>query len=359
MEDFNNQNLENNMAGTNKGEPVMPVEDSIVMPTVGAMATPTMETSTEVTTDVNLAPVVEITETTPAVETVAEPVTSNPDAIFSEGPTMPGNVNPLPTIEPKPVAPVVEAAPVAEDTKETKTMLPILLGIIIVLLAAGLVYYAFIRKENCPKPAPLTCPEQEECEIVDEDQIVKEYNEKLEFIELAKKYVDSAKNLWNNGKVTCQNQYAKGVDKENIPFVAPKKLAKKDTYGGEAVYYLFVDNENKEEIDFGVKTDKKIAGWVKIGANGSVYAALSDGTHYLVDKGDNSLQFKDVTYKNIVARGNGNNYQFKNGMILGSQTGGEGWGIGDYAVMSDEDEENNGIYMINGDKNTGWTPYCK
>ena len=46
-------------------------------------------------------------------------------------------------------------------------------------------------------------------------------------------------------------------------------------------------------------------------------------------------------------------------MILGSQTGGEGWGIGDYAVMTDEDEENNGIYMINGDKNTGWTPYCK
>lgn len=330
MDGLNNQNLENNMVGTTDTNNTVPTPntDSVV----------------------NVAPVPNAGFTNTTTTTV-----ENNNGAFYGAPA-PQNTqntpNNMPGTYTEPQTTDAQAAP----TNNGGSKLPIILGVVIVLLLAALVYFAFIKKDDCDNSNKSN---GDTCKNLDEEKIIAEYAKKAEFLDIAKEYVNKAQKMWDNGIITCQNQYAKGVDKENIPFVKPSELEKTDAYGGTAVYYLFVDNESSDEIDFGINTDRKIAGWVKIGMDGKVYAALSDGTNYLVDDGNNKLEFKDVTYKNIISTGNGNNYQFKNGMILGSQTDGNGWGIGDYVIMSDGDDSNNGIYMSNGDKNTGWTPYCK
>ena len=47
-----------------------------------------------------------------------------------------------------------------------------------------------------------------------------------------------------------------------------------------------------------------------------------------------------------------------NGEIFGSNTEGNGLGIGDYILLTDGDDSNDGIYMSNGKKTSGWTPFC-
>ena len=50
--------------------------------------------------------------------------------------------------------------------------------------------------------------------------------------------------------------------------------------------------------------------------------------------------------------------QYYDGNIYGSATDGEGWGIGDYQIILDGDDTNNGSYLTWGPKSGGMTPYC-
>ena len=79
----------------------------------------------------------------------------------------------------------------------------------------------------------------------------------------------------------------------------------------------------------------------------------------LVDTGTEfGTKTTELKESDVITTGNGSNYQYKNGEVFGSNTEGKGWGIGDYKVSTDGDESNDGIYMSNGPKTSGWTPFC-
>ena len=177
---------------------------------------------------------------------------------------------------------------------------------------------------------------------------------KTEFLNLAKKYVEEVNKLWNSDEIVCQNA------SNPSEFVKPSQLSNIDAYGGNAFYYVFINNKDASEMKLNVNSQKAVAGWVRIGkSDNSYYIALSDGKTYIVDKGyEYGKVYSALSSKDVMTNGNGFNYQYMNGEIFGSNTEGNGWGIGDYKLLTDGDDTNDGIYMSNGKKTAGYTPYC-
>ena len=184
-------------------------------------------------------------------------------------------------------------------------------------------------------------------------------NEASEFLALANKYASEVEKLWTSDSMLCQDS----INPNN--YLKPSKLSSKDKYEGPALYYVFINTLDSSEIKLDVDSDKDVAGWVRINKEtNSFYVALSDGTNYILDKGNQrgaefGTPYNSLKEKDVITTGNGANYQYFNGEIFGSSTDGNGWGIGDYKVLSDDDKSNDGIYMSNGKKTGGYTPFCK
>ncbi len=179
-------------------------------------------------------------------------------------------------------------------------------------------------------------------------------NSKKEFLTLANSYVTKVQELWNNDALVCQDAINPGL------LLKPSALSDKDAYSGNAFYYVFINTADASELNLGISNQKPVAGWVRIGkSDNSFYIALSDGKNYIVDKGtEYGVLASSLTVNDVITTGNGNNYQYMNGEIFGSNTEGNGWGIGDYKLLTDGDDTNDGIYMSNGKKTAGYTPFC-
>ena len=186
------------------------------------------------------------------------------------------------------------------------------------------------------------------------EQPVQNTQAQEEFLALANKYVTAVSGLWNDDAMVCQD----AVKKEET--LKPSALASKDSFEGDAFYYVFINTKDSNEMKLNVDDTRAVAGWIRIGkADNSYYVALSDGTNYIVDKGTEfGVKSTDLTINDVVTTGSGSNYQYMDGEIFGSNTDGNGWGIGDYAISTDGDDTNDGLYMSNGKKDSGWTPFC-
>ena len=337
-----------------------PVVEASVEPTPAVEATP----SPVVEPTVEAAPAAEMPVEAPAVEPVAEPA---PAVDMPADPVMPSvEPTPMPDVVPAPmpgdVPPVnppmdgpmmggPEPMPGTEPAKKNNT--PVIIAIVaIVVIGLGVgAYFMFGGKEEEPTPVNPT------------NNTTEENTKEKEFLALVNKYVDAAKEMWTGETVLCQDPTKpKSTKKDNKDFemVKPTALPDADSWGGNASYYLFIDTNKSDEINFGVSDSTKVAGWVRvIKKTGEYYIALSDGTNYVLDKGtDFDFKASDLTTTDVHTDGNGNSYQYFDGEIFGSGTDGNGWGIGDYAIIRDGDDTNNGNFMTNGKKDGGFTPFC-
>ena len=263
-------------------------------------------------------------------ETVPNPAIVQPEL----NPQQPMGVNPQQPMDVNPPAS-------GEETPKKKPSIIVIVAAVVVVVAiiGAIVYFVFGKESDNevkkPEPTPVS-------------------SEATQFFALASEYVDAVNTLWTNDELVCQDA-ANPTDVKK-----PSELSSVDSYGGPAFYYVFIDTKNSTEVNLNVDNSKGVAGWIRVGiANGSYYVALSDGVNYLVDKGtDFDVPFSSMGTKDVVTGGNGSMYQYLNGEIFGSNTNGNGWGIGDVAILKDGDDSNDGIYMSNGKKTDGYTPYC-
>ena len=344
-----------------------PVVEASVEPTPVVEATPAVETAPVEEPTVEPAPVVEtpVEEAAPAVEPTVEPapaveptvepapavdMPADPGMPSVEPTPMPGDVPPVNPPMDGPMMGGTEPMPGTEPEKKNNT--PIIIAIVaIVVIGLGVgAYFIFSGKDEEPAPTPTN------------NTTVDDSKEK-EFLALANKYVDAAKEMWTGETVICQDlTKPKSTKKDNTDFEMgkPTTLPDADSWGGNASYYFFIDTNKDDEINFGISNSTKVAGWVRvIKKTGEYYVALSDGTNYIIDKGtDFDFKASEVTTKDVHTDGNGYSYQYYDGNIYGSATDGEGWGIGDYQIILDGDDTNNGSYLTWGPKSGGMTPYC-
>jgi hypothetical protein len=266
----------------------------------------------------------------------------NPQQPMEVNPQPPIGVNPQPPIGVNPQQPMGVNPPVSgEEVPKKKPSIVVIVAAVAVVLAiiGAIVYFVFGKDSGNevkkPEPTPVS-------------------TEATQFFSLAGEYVDAVNTLWTNDELVCQDAANPTIVKK------PSELSSVDSYGGPAFYYVFIDTKNSTEVNLNVDNSKGVAGWIRVGkANGSYYVALSDGENYLVDKGtDFDVPFSSLSSKDVVTGGNGSMYQYLNGEIFGSNTDGNGWGIGDVAILKDGDDSNDGIYMSNGKKTDGYTPYC-
>ena len=291
-------------------------------------------------------------EPTPAVE--AAPVESAPEVVPQ--PEVTPTVEPAPEMAPTEpvVAPTMEGPAMGEqpvnpeEPKKKNTLLIVIIAVVVLAGIAAGVYFGFLKDEKGDNSGDKDKSGEKQDKTPTEDPSSKE------FLELAGKYVDAVKALWTSDGMTCQDALDQTLNK------IPSQLSDTDSYSGPAYYYVFINTADATEMKLNVESTRAVAGWVRIGKkDNSYYVALSDGTYYIVDKGtENNVPFSSITSKDVVKTGNGNNYQYYNGVIYGSDTDGQGWGIGDYVNMTDGDDTNNGKYMSNGPKDGGYTPYC-
>ena len=232
-----------------------------------------------------------------------------------------------------------EEGEVAADAKKKPSMIVIVAAVVVLLAVVGaVVYFLFFKgsgEVNKPEPNPVS-------------------EEATKLMALAGKYVDAVDALWTSDNMLCQNAT------NPLEMLKPSALSGVDAYGGPAFYYVFIDTKNSSEMKLDVDDSTDVAGWVRIGKNNdSYYVALSDGVNYIVDKGtDFDVPFSTLSASSVITGGNGSLYQYLNGEIFGSNTDGNGWGIGDVAILTDGDDSNDGIYMSNGKKTAGYTPFC-
>ena len=322
--------------------PVTPVE-GVSMPEVTTPVTPAEEAVAPVETT-PVAPVEGIP--TPEVTTsVEQPMMSETPGLGVTPPVMPTAQDPMmPTTE----GPTMGEQPgTTEEPKKKNNMMLIIIIVAVLLIGGGLgAYFIFSGKDDKPKTNDndnnTTKPE------------AKTYEKEKEFLDLAGMYRDAVEKLWNEDKIQCQDA------QDATKMLKPSELSEKDKYEGNAYYYVFIDSEADDEVKLDVASDKKVAGWVRIDKKDKVYyVALSDGVNYIIDAGyENNNPFTNITEKDVFTNGNGKNFQYKHGNIYGSNTEGKGWGIGDFGVIDDEDETNDGIYNTYGPKTGGYTPYC-
>ena len=236
---------------------------------------------------------------------------------------------------------MVETQPqMTETPKKNNNNLIIILAVVVILavaIAGGFFLFGGTNENEQTPQQPTNNNEEEKA-----------------FLALAGKYVDAVAELWESDKMVCQNAT------NATEMLKPSELSTSDAYGGPAYYYVFINTKDDTEMKLDVDDSTDVAGWVRIGkTDSSYYVALSDGTTYIVDKGtEEGEKFSNLTVKDVFTKGNGNNYQYFNGEIYGSNTDGNGWGIGDSVVLNDDDDTNDGIYMSNGKKTGGYTPFC-
>ena len=373
-----NNEMEPNVVPTGVPEQAQPETPVVEAPVVEApvVETPVVETPV-VETPVAEAPVVEapvveapveepVVETAPVVESPVVEAAPAEEASFATEPAPSVDVAPAiePAVEPAPVegtstldaAPAIETPsgepsglgeqPAESPVEEPKKKNNMVMIIIIVVLAVGIgvVLFLILGKKDEEKPTPVENNTKEEATA-----------EQTEFLALAQKYVDAVDALWTSDSMLCQDTADQTKEKK------PSELTQTDSYGGPAYYYVFIDTGSADEMKLDVETTKKLGGWIRIGApDKSYYVALSDGTNYIVDPGyENNKNFKDIKAIDVVTTGNGNNYQYLNGTVWGAANQGNGWRMGDAVVLTDTDESNDGDYMTNGPKTSGWTPFCK
>ena len=223
--------------------------------------------------------------------------------------------------------------------KKNNLIIIIMAAVALLLVVCGIVL-SFLgnSKENevTPAPAPVANRAQQK------------------FLDLASEYVEAASSLWSSDNVLCQN----ATNPSEV--LKPSQLSSVDAYSGPAYYYLFIDTSATDEIKLDVDNSRAVSGWVRIGkSDNSYYVALSDGVNYIIDKGTEfGVLFNNLTVDDVNTNGNGSFYQYRNGEIFGSNTDGNGWGIGDVSLLTDGDDSNDGIYMSNGKKTAGYTPFC-
>ncbi len=333
-------NEENNNF-TNMGQPesptIVPEEAQTVTPVVEQPVTPTVapEEAAPVTPEVSVTP-----EVAPATET---------PAFGTEGPVQSTMPEEVPPVTPMPETPSTSEGygEPAEPKKNNKVVI-IVAAVVILAVVVGIVLCLVLgNKEEENQPVDNT-------ENNTSNEVTGPTEAQTEFLALANKYVEAVKEMWTKEEIVCQD----ALNQKKT--FKPSKLSDKDGYGGPAYYYVFIDTDNSSEVKINVDSTKSVAGWVRINKpNNEYYVALSDGTNYIVEKGyEVNVKYNDLTANDVVTTGNGNNYQYKNGEILGSNTEGNGWGIGDAKVLSDGDDSNDGIYMSNGKKTGGYTPFC-
>ena len=332
---------------------VTPVAEAPVEPVAPVVETPVAEVPVEPVAPAVDVPVAEV-PAAPEVPAVDAPVAEAPAA--PEVPAVDTPVAPeAPAMETPavPTAPAVESPAMGEPTampEEPKKKSNLLIIIICAVVLVGLGIGAFIMFGKGDNKDPKENPT--------DNTTTKDDGAKSEFVTLAKQYADAAEKMWKNDNMLCQDSL------DATKTVKPSELSDSNAYGGPAYYYIFIDTDASDEIDLGVSKTKSVAGWVRIGkTNGDVYVALSDGTNYVVDKGEDkdvvAVKASELKASDVSTSGNGNNYQYKNGTIWGASTKGDGWRIGDSVVLNDDDETNNGDYMSNGPKDGGYTPFCK
>lgn len=322
---------------------VAPVEAPVEAPVAAPVEAPVEAPAPEVPA----SPLVD----TPAPVQEAAPEVAPVEAPAPEVPVSPLVETPAPAVTPE-VTPMdnpgMGAQPTPTEEPKKKNNLLIIIIVAVVLIGAGIgLYFALSGKDDEPEePTPTPTPKEDTPTA-----------EQTAFYELAGKYVAAVEELWTNDKMVCQD--AADTTKE----LKPTELSDKDSYGGDAYYYVFINTKDDTEFKLNVETTKDVAGWVRIGkADKNYYVALSDGTNYIIDPGTDpgkGIAFSTLTAKKVVTNGNGSNYQYMDTQIIGSNTDGEGWGIGDWKLLSDDDESNNDIYSIFGNKTSGYTPYCK
>ena len=327
---MNNENEMNNMEPT-----VAPSVPDPVGPNPMGMPDPVQPAPVEIPDPVGPSPV------EPAPMGVAEPVGPSPIG----GPDLAQPASPVGMTEP---APGTNPSGMGEEPKKKSNLGLIIIIVVVVLVGLGVgAYFMFGDKEeedttdnggNNNNSNTQTTTKADE-----------------EFLELAKKYVAAAEKMWNDNNMLCQNSI------DQTTYVKPSELSEKDTYEGNAEYFIFIDTANSNEIKLNVENNKAVSGWVRVvKATNTFYVALSDGTNYIVDRGPaQTKKASELTKSDVVTTGNGNNYQYKNENIFGSQTEDNGWGIGDYKISTDGDTSNDGIYMDNGKKDGGYSPFCK
>lgn len=331
-------NNENNVNGM--GQPVNPT--AVPEP---APVTPVTPVTPEVTPVAPVEP--EVTPVTPVTPEVT-PVTPEPVTPVAPEVT-PVTPEPTPETPVTPVTPEAPAtgAPVGEEPKKNNTLIIVIALLAVVAIGACLYFFVFKDKNNNGGNSGSNGGNGGNNQPVTK-------SEEAQFLELANKYVETVDKMWKEDKMVCQDA------KDATQSLKPSELSSTDQFEGPAFYYVFIDTAASDEMKLDLTSDKQVAGWVRIGkSDGTYYVALSDGKTYVVDKGtENGVVSSSLTASDVVTTGNGNNYQYKNGEIFGSQTDGNGWGIGDAVVLSDEDPSNDGIYMSNGRKDGGYTPFC-
>ena len=285
----------------------------------------------------------------------AQPVTPPVEAVPEQTPAAPmGMAEPAPVASPVGMPdPAQPASPMGgpamggqpgmpEEPKKSNTGLIIIIAVVLLVGLGVGAYFLFGGKDDPEEPnggGNQTATKADE-----------------EFLALANKYVAAVQKMWDEDTMVCQDS----SDQTGQTFKKPSELPSAGAYGN-AEYYVFIDTDNSNEIKLGVDNSKSVAGWIRVvKADKSFYVSLSDGTNYIVDKGAGfDKKASELTKSDVVTNGNGNNYQYKNEDIFGSQTDGNGWGIGDSKVVLDDDTTNDGIYMYTAKKTQGWTPYCK
>ena len=292
----------------------------------------------------------------PVTPLTQETVQPTPEAVPVEAPATP-EVAPVASETPaEPVTPVTPEAPTGETTtapteekKDNKLAIILIVFAVVLAIGACLWFFVFNKNESGDNgggnnnnnnngggnTTPTTNSGAEE------------------FLALAKEYAAAVDTLWKEDKMQCIDAH------DPSKLLKPSELSSTDAEEGVANYFVFIDSDNSEEMNLNISNPKKVYGFVRIDkASGSHYIGLSDGTNYILDKGNsiNKPTTTELTVSDVHTDGNGSFLQYRNGTIYGSSTEGDGWGIADYSLLSDDDESNDGIYSSFGPKT--YTSYC-
>ena len=335
---MNNENNEVNSIQNQEAPTVIPEPTTPeVTPIVEAPVTPEV---TPVVTGPSMPDVTPMAPQTPVPE--VNPLMSNPMPSMPDATSMP-NTTITPSAEPGSTAPTTE-----EPKKKNNLVLIIIIAVVLIGLCVGIILIVSGSKKEESKPNDNDKSGEKETKPAETSKV------ESDFLALANKYVEAVDKMWKADLMTCQD----GQDQTKS--LKPSELSATDAYGGNAFYYVFINTKDDTEMKLDVDSDKDVAGWIRVGkADNSYYVALSDGTNYIVDKGmEFGIKSTELKESDVVTKGNGNNYQYMNGQIFGSNSEGNGWGIGDYKISTDDDDTNDGIYMTNGLKTAGWTPFC-
>ena len=290
----------------------------------------------------------------PAAPVAPAPVLENPVGPVGMAST------PAPTPAPMPAAPTSEMAPTmganstqpvtSEETKKKNNMVLIIVIVAVVLIGAGVGLY-FILSGNEDKNNDTS---NQNNNNANNNQPASN-DKQTEFLNLANKYVSAVDKMWKEDKMICENAT------DFSQFLKPSELSTKDQYQGSADYYVFINTVDESEMKIDVDDNTAVAGWIRINKeSGKYYVALSDGTNYIVDAGYrvNKPSSTELTANDVITTGNGSNYQYYGGLILGHATNSDAWGVGDYKIMTDGDDTNDGIYSQQGPKTGSYTAYC-